>query len=118
MGKTQWAKSLLPDATVVRHRNQLESADYSKGIIFDDFGVSHWPPQAIIHLLDWDEESGIDIKHSLAIIPPNTKKIFTYNQPPDGWICDQGDKLRQVHPETKAAILRRIIEIEVVNKLY
>jgi len=112
VGKTQYARALLPEASVIRHRNQLMDADFSKGIIFDDFDVSHWPPTAVIHLLDWDERSGIDVKHGHAMIPPHTRRIFTYNNDPCHWYppgCS---------PEQVAAILRRMHVIEINTKLF
>lgn len=86
LGKTQWARALLPGATVVSHRDQLRDCDFSKGVIFDDFEVSHWPPTAVIHLLDWDEPRGLDVKHGHVIIPAHTKKIFTNNGDFDRWV--------------------------------
>jgi len=86
LGKTQWARALLPMATVVSHRDQLRDCDFSKGVIFDDFEVSHWPPTAVIHLLDWDEPRGLDVKHGHVIIPAHTKKIFTTNCDFDRWV--------------------------------
>lgn len=78
-GKTAWARALLPHATVVRHRDSLKDCDMFSGIIFDDFETLHWPACSVIHLLDWDDESGIDVKHGHVVIPCNTRKIFTYN---------------------------------------
>jgi len=66
--------------TVVSHRDQLRDCDFSKGIIFDDFDVSHWPPTASDPLLDWDEPRGLDVKHGHVVIPPHTRKIFTHNR--------------------------------------
>jgi len=88
LGKTQWARSLLPEATVISHRDQLRDCDFSKGIIFDDFDVSHWPPTAVIHLLDWDEPRGLDVKHGHVVIPPHTRKIFTHNREFERWLSD------------------------------
>jgi len=112
MGKTQWAKALLPQASIIRHKNQLSDADMSKGIIFDDFDVSHWPPTAVIHLCDWDEVTGTDIKHGYVIIPPRTRKIFTFNKPLSGWIPPLATF------EQNAAIERRIHEIEIKDSLF
>lgn len=78
-GKTQFARALLPNATVIRHRDQLKNCDFSKGIILDDFAVSHWPPTAIIALMDWDEPSGIDVKHDHVVLPQGTRKIVCFN---------------------------------------
>jgi len=78
-GKTQYARALLPKAVVVRHRDQLKDCRFSDGIIFDDFAVSHWPPTAVIALMDWDEPSGIDVKHGHVVISPHTRKIVCFN---------------------------------------
>lgn len=112
MGKTQWAKSLLPEATVVRHTDQLRTVDFSKGVIFDDFGVSHWPTASLIHLLDWEEPSGINIKHGHVVIPPHTRKIFTFNDPFHTWI-PQGTSEDQL-----AALRRRVHCVDVYSSLY
>lgn len=106
LGKTAWARSLLPDATVVRHRDQLRDCDFSKGVIFDDFDVAHWPPTAVIHLLDWDEASGIDVKHGHVVIPAHTRKIFTHNCSIERWLS------KDATDEQIAACKRRI---HVVN---
>jgi len=111
-GKTQWARSLLPLATVVSHRDQLRDCDFSKGVIFDDFEVSHWPPTAVIHLLDWDEPRGLDVKHGHVIIPAHTKKIFTHNGSLWRWLSKDATQ------EQVAACERRITQIEVNKKLF
>ena len=111
-GKTAWARSLLPEATVVRHRDQLRDCDFSKGIIFDDFDVSHWPPTAVIHLLDWDEASGIDVKHGHVVIPPHTRKIFTHNREFEWWLS------KDATSEQVAACRRRLHVINIHVSLY
>lgn len=111
-GKTQFARALLPGATVVSHRNQLCLADFTKGVIFDDFDVSHWPPAAVIHLLDWDEPRGIDVKHGHVIIPPGTRKIFTYNRELWEWAP------KECPSSQFDAIKRRITEVRVERRLY
>jgi len=111
-GKTAWARALLPDATVVRHRDQLRDCDFSKGIIFDDFEVAHWPPTAVIHLLDWDEPSGIDVKHAHVVIPPHTRKIFTHNGSLARWLS------KDATDEQVAACERRIHVVNIFSKLF
>jgi len=111
-GKTAWARSLLPEAVVVRHRDQLRDCDFSKGVIFDDFDVGHWPPTAVIHLLDWEEPSGIDIKHSHVVIPAKTQKIFTHNCAFDRWVSKDATE------EQVAACRRRVNVVNVHVKLY
>lgn len=112
LGKTALARSLLPGARLVRHRNQLVGADTSAGLIFDDFDVSHWPPTSVIHLVDWEETSGIDVKHGHVEIPPQTRKIFTMNVPLEDWI-PEGAKEYQ-----REAIRRRMSVIHIIERLY
>jgi len=111
-GKTQWARALLPEAIVVRHRDQLRGCDFSKGVIFDDFDVAHWPPTAVIHLLDWDEGSGIDVKHGHVIIPEHTRKIFTHNCSFDRWLSKDASE------EQIAACKRRVHVVNITRRLF
>jgi len=111
-GKTSFARALLPEATIVRHRDQLRDCDFSKGVIFDDFDVAHWPPTAAIHLLDWEEESGIDIKHSHVIIPPRTRKIITSNNDFDRWVP------KDASDEQVSAMRRRVTVIKIHSSIY
>jgi len=111
-GKTAWARALLPEATLVRHRDQLRDCDFSKGVIFDDFDVSHWPPTAVIHLLDWDEPSGIDVKHAHVVIPAKTRKIFTHNCDFNRWVSKDASE------EQVAACRRRVEVVNIHVKLY
>lgn len=112
LGKTQFAKALLPDATIVSHTDQLRTVDFSKGIIFDDFAISHWPPAAAIHLLDWDEPRGINVKHGHVVIPPYTRKIFTFNDNFNSW-CP-----KEASDDQRAAMRRRIMVFDLYNKLF
>lgn len=111
-GKTAWARSLLPEAVVVRHRDQLRDCDFTKGIIFDDFDVGHWPPTAVIHLLDWEEPSGIDIKHAHVVIPAKTRKIFTHNGSFERWVSKDATE------EQVAACRRRVDVVNIHSSLY
>jgi len=112
LGKTEWACALLPEATVVRHSDQLRSCDFSKGIIFDDFSVAHWPPTAAIHLLDWNKSSGINVKHSHVEIPPFTRKIVTFNLEFDQWLPEKTPY------DQMEAVKRRVTIVEVTQKLF
>lgn len=86
--------------------------DFSKGVIFDDFDVSKWPPSAVIHLLDWDEPRGIDIKHSHVVIPAHTRKIITHNASFDRWV-PEGASDDQV-----AAMRRRVNVVNIHSSLF
>jgi len=112
VGKTQFAKALLPGATIVSHGDQLKDCDFSKGVIFDDFSVAHWPPTSVIHLVDWDEPRGIHCRYSHVVIPPHTRKIFTFNRLLDAW-CPPS-----INEEQFQAIRRRITVIEINESLF
>jgi len=112
VGKTQYAKALLPGATIVSHTDQLKDCDFSKGIIFDDFSVSPWPPHAVIHLMDWDEPRGIHCRYSHVVIPPHTRKIFTFNKLLDAW-CPP-----TISEEQFQAVRRRVLVFEINESLF
>lgn len=112
LGKTAWARSLLPEATVVRHSDQLRTVDFSKGVIFDDFDIGHWPPTAAIHLLDWDEPSGINVKHAHVVIPAHTRKIFTHNGSFERWVS------KEATDEQISAMRRRVHVVNIHCRLY
>lgn len=111
-GKTQLARAILPEAQVISHTDQLRGCDFSKGIIFDDFGVSHWPVTAVIHLTDWEVERGINVKHGHVVIPAHTKKIFTYNNCIEYWMPSNAS------PEQQIAVKRRLDELELKAKCF
>ena len=81
IGKTCYARALLPNALLVSHLDDLalyEGGEYD-GIIFDDMSFNHLPREGQIHLVDIDEYRSIHIRYKVAGIPANTKKIFTTN---------------------------------------
>lgn len=84
LGKTNLAHALLPRALIMSHIDKLKSFDELEyeGIIFDDMSFKHWPREAQIHIVDYDFEREINVKHSHVIIPRNTPKIFTTNLMP------------------------------------
>jgi len=112
IGKTQFARAILPEAILVRHIDRLKGQDLTKGIIFDDFGVSHMFADAIKHLLDWDEDSDIHVRYGTVHIPRHTQKIFCYNKCFDSWLPTT------MADEDYAAIRRRIDLLEIKSKIY
>jgi hypothetical protein len=94
VGKTCFARALLPKALWVRHKDTLvdyNPVDYD-GIIFDDMNFNHERSnrEAQIHLVDIDDDSQIHVRYSVALIPAGTKKIFTTNVH-NGLIFDLSD---------------------------
>lgn len=83
-GKTSIAKALLPRALFVTHKDRLKEYDEDEyeGIIFDDMSFKHWPREAQIHIVDFDNDRQIDVKHGMAVIPAKTPRIFTTNMMP------------------------------------
>jgi len=111
-GKTQLARAILPNALVISHTDQLRGCDFSQGVIFDDFGVSHWPVTAVIHLVDWEVDRGINVKHGHVVIPAHTRKIFTYNNCIEYWMPSNAS------PEQQIAVKRRLYELELKAKCF
>lgn len=83
-GKTSIAKALLPRALFVTHKDRLKEYDEDEyeGLIFDDMSFKHWPREAQIHIVDYDNDRQIDVKHGMAVIPAKTPRIFTTNMMP------------------------------------
>lgn len=81
IGKTSFAKALLPNALIVSHMDDLGLYDVTahSGLLFDDMEFTHIPRSAQIHLVDIDDARSIHIRYQTANIPANTKKIFTTN---------------------------------------
>lgn len=106
IGKTSYARAILPTALVVSHLDALREYDpqLHGGIIFDDMSFLHMPRTAQIHLLDIDYERQIHCRYSCAVIPANTKKIFTSN-------------VKHIFLENDAAISRRVRIIELIKTL-
>lgn len=83
-GKTSWAKRNAPKpALFVRHIDQLAQFDSEKhkSIIFDDMDFKHWPRTAQIHLVDKYEPTTVNRRYGFTIIPKETVRIFTANEP-------------------------------------
>jgi len=112
IGKTQFARAILPHAVLVRHIDKLKGQDLSNGIIFDDFGVGHMFADAIKHLLDWDEDSDIHVRYGTIHIPRHTQKIFCYNKCFDSWLPTT------MADEDYTAIRRRIELLEIKFKTF
>jgi len=90
-GKTTWAKQFsVKPALFVSHIDQLRSfrRGYHQSIIFDDVSIAHIPREAQIHLLDFENDRAIHCRHSTALIPAGTYKIFTCND----WPVSRGDE--------------------------
>lgn len=117
-GKTAYARALLPGASVLSHKDQLKDADMTQGLIFDDNQTSHLPITFVIHLLDWDEPRGVDVKHGCVVIPAHTRKIFTSNKTFDAWLEAIDDEKCPRTEEERQACRRRVHVVNVNTPLY
>lgn len=82
-GKTEFAKSLFSNPLLVSHIDELKHfcATTHDGIIFDDMYFGNWSREHQIHLLDLENNRGINVKYGMIIIPHGTPRIFTSNVP-------------------------------------
>lgn len=106
IGKTCYARAVLPGALLVSHMDDLArfDPDVYTGIIFDDMSFLHMPRTGQIHLVDQDDPRSIHIRYACARIPEKTKKIFTTNEE-DGKVFDLED----------GAIKRRVKVHHIIN---
>lgn len=113
-GKTQYALSHFTKPLFVTHMDKLKEYDPNlhDGIIFDDISFSHLPPDAIIHILDIDNDRQIHCRFTTAEIPANTKKIFVHNR------RDIFKPIHSINEEQEAAIERRLHVLHVGAKLF
>lgn len=120
LGKTQWAKALMPGAPVLRHLDLLSEFDLSHGLVLDDIGVGHLPFTMILNLLDFEEDGHIHVRYRVAVIPAGTRRIFTTNHTTfTDWIYSGRDEKKMpVSPEHFEALGRRIVLINVYEKLF
>lgn len=124
MGKTAYAKTLLPNHLRVTHPDKLKQFDENvhDGIIFDDQAYGHWPRESVIHIMDVEEDSDINVKNSMVTIPAGTPRIFITNRPLRAF-DDEGNfqKDKSFLPEkldySDNAIDRRLRVIQVVSDL-
>lgn len=110
-GKTALAKSLLGAGYVfVRHMDALKRYDLSSpfisGLIFDDMSFRHWPCDQVKHLVDLSDESHINVKHGMVVLPKRLPRIFTTNRADLFAAADAGEA-------DAAAIARRVKYVHI-----
>lgn len=82
IGKTQYAKTFFKTPLLVRHKDMLKAYDENvhDGIIFDDMAFGAHKRESVIHFLDVEEPTGIDVKNSMVLLPAGTPRIFLTNR--------------------------------------
>lgn len=86
VGKTELAKSLLPEALFVTHLDMLRSYELGgyEGVIFDDMNFIQTWPEFYIGLTDTSEGREIHGRNVNGYLPKGTPRIFTTNREPFG----------------------------------
>lgn len=81
IGKTTLAKALLPNGLLVRHLDKLKDLSaLNEGFIIDDINLREkLSREETINLLDIENDTQVNIKHSFAEIPAYTPRIITTN---------------------------------------
>lgn len=106
VGKTQLIKAMYPNCLFVSHKDKLKQLKPEHElIVFDDMSFSHWPREAVIHLLDTESSRDIDVKFGMVTIPMNTPRVFLSNN----WIWPKDDT---------QAIKRRLYVVTVNSNLF
>lgn len=120
IGKTQYACAHFPNGYLfVRHLDDLKRFNNKvhSGIVFDDMDFKRLPRTSQIHLLDWDEDSSIHVRHHTAFIPKKTHKIFTTNEQDGEIFSFYGDGYEK--GDEDVALTRRVDIIKLPkHKLY
>lgn len=111
-GKTSYALAHFKTPLLVSHIDVLKQlSPDNDGIVFDDMAFKHWPPEAVIHLLDFDLPRDINVRYGTVNIPKNVYKIFTHN-------TDNPFYNDEIDIEQKKAIERRLNRVHVLKQLY
>lgn len=116
-GKTYFACAHFANPLLVSDMDQLKEfkPGFHDGLVFDDMSFLHIPPEKVIHLVDQDFERAIRCRHTNAVIPANTPKIFTHNDPNPFYSMEGSMKATEFQ---KVAIDRRIDRYNVPLPLY
>lgn len=111
-GKTQFALAHFQNPLFVSHIEKLKllSSDHD-AIVFDDMSFKHWPPEAVIHLLDLECDREINVRYGTVTIPAKTVKVFTHN-------TSNPFYNEEIDQAQKDAIERRLDRVNVHNKLF
>ncbi len=112
LGKSHYAAAHFERPLVVSHVDGLKrlSPDHD-GIVFNDMSFKHWPPESVIHLLEFNMEAEVHARYINVIIPKGMKKIFTYNS--NNCFYD----LSMINAAQREAIERRFIRVNVTESL-
>nr|QKV51075.1 putative replication associated protein [Crucivirus sp.] len=111
-GKTSFVKAHFQNPLMVSHMDTLKKLSPDNDcIIFDDMSFAHLHPEAVIHLVDQDDDRDIHVRYATAHIPAHTPKVFTHNTRDIFYKAD-------IQEQQRIAIDRRVEYFHVPNKLF
>lgn len=106
-GKTQYALAQFKRPLLVRHVDRIRdlSPDHD-GVVFDDLSFTHWPVESVIHMLDVDEDSDLNMRYVIGTLPEGLPRVFTHNTPNPFY-------LQETPVEQMNAVERRVERVHV-----
>lgn len=112
IGKTQFALAHFKSPVKITNNEDYgRIGPQTDGIVLDDLNFSQWSAMTMLHLTDVESPYTISIKYGSARIPAGMKRIFIVNDEELFWPKD-------IHPETKKAIERRIVRHFFYSQLF
>ena len=112
IGKTQFALAHFKSPIKITNNEDYgRIGSDTDGIILDDLNFSQWSAMTMLHLCDVESPYTMNIKYGSARIPAGMKRIFIVNDEELFWPKD-------IHPETKKAIERRIVRHTFYSNLF
>lgn len=108
-GKTNWALAQSDKAVKIEDQDELKYLPIgTELIVFDECLFFHSTKKLQVSLTDWAMDRTIRIRHTLAKIPANTRKIFTCNQDEHPFSSPNNTEVLM-----HEAVRRRVYEMEV-----
>jgi len=103
IGKTAYAEAHFERPYIVRHLDKLLEFDTSifDGIVFDDLDWRNSSFTDILNVIDFERECQLNVRYSVAVIPPGVKRIFCTNR-------EDLFESYKLSPEQLNAVKRRI----------
>lgn len=113
-GKTAYALAHFTNPKMITHVDDLKAVLPSHdGLVFDDIGFHHWPPEACINIVDCEYERSIHLRHNNARIKKNMPRFFCSNLDMPQ-LFNMGDPYGQ----HAVAIKRRCMVINIHKNLF
>lgn len=113
IGKTAYALWHFENPLMITHMDKLrELTPDNDGLVFDDMSFKHYPPEAVIQILDMDYDRDIHARYRAAVIPAGLPRIFTHNTDNPFYDAEKIDE------EQRVAIERRLDRIRIDGELF